>query len=442
MWASALVPGSCDSCESTEAGFACDVNCKWERQAAAWRYAWNNLRLAVEAADPAHRAKLSDDMHRQLAELHVFIGQLGNGMHTWIQNWHLASTAVREILAYLQPWLSKEAYRPGPALLVPLYNHGLRFPGPGRSVQVPTNGDLGARVSLSNGVAMPILGFGVSGLPPEDEVAYRAVRQALQMGYRHVDTAQSYGNEIEVGRAIRDSGLSRQEIFLVTKLSDIEKSKTRQTFESQLSKLGVEYVDVYMLHHAGSDRETRTEVWQELEALYDEGHIRALGVSNFGIELLEELFSFARVKPVYVQNKFTIYQPGGINEAMEQVSVMEWLGSHGVLMTGFSVINPSHWSSSYLEPLRDPHVLAIASRVKRSASQVLHRWVLQLGAAVIPKSSSYERIMENAQVFDFALDEAEMRLLNGLASLAASTPIERRPPWCEDVYGLERLSTG
>merc|ERR1712061_872482 len=144
-----------------------------------------------------------------------------------------------------------------------------------------------------------------------------------------------------------------------------------------------------MLHGPGEDVESRKAAWSAMEALYDEGRIRALGLSSFNIKLLSEVFSYARVKPVYLQNKFTIYQPGDVNEAVKDASLMEWLRAHDVIMVGFSVINPGHWSSSYLEPLQDPHVLAIARRLGRSASQVLHRWVLQLGAAVIPRSTQH-----------------------------------------------------
>ncbi|CAE8712214.1 unnamed protein product, partial [Polarella glacialis] len=442
-WAAGLVTKACDGCEQVNGQLACDVSCSWEKQPATWRYVLNNLRLAVEAAAPEYRSTLGSEVHDQLLALHSFVGELGSGVQTWLQNWQLASASVRELLEFLRPWLLPDAYRPGLPLLVPSNNHGLRFPTPtGRSVQVPTDGDIGARVVLANGVAMPLLGLGVAGLSTDDAVAYQSVRWALEIGYRHIDTAEGYGNEREVGRALRDSGVPRQEIFLVTKLSQFtgDAAAARRTFETQLRYLQVEYVDLYMLHHPGKDVTERMAIWRELEALHNEGRIRALGVSNFGIDLLEELFSWATVKPVYVQNKFTIYQPGDVNEALKEDSLMEWLTAHRVVMTGFSVINPTHWSGYYLEPLSDPHVTAIAGRVGRSPSQVLHRWLLQLGAAVIPRSTKRERILENAQVFDFALSEAEMRVLSGLASLAASSPGRRSPAWCEDVYGLARLT--
>eukprot|EP00747_Dinoflagellata_sp_TGD_P170227 gnl/TRDRNA2_/TRDRNA2_201243_c0_seq1.p1 gnl/TRDRNA2_/TRDRNA2_201243_c0~~gnl/TRDRNA2_/TRDRNA2_201243_c0_seq1.p1 ORF type:complete len:286 (-),score=42.41 gnl/TRDRNA2_/TRDRNA2_201243_c0_seq1:49-906(-) len=282
---------------------------------------------------------------------------------------------------------------------------------------------------------MPILGLGVWEL---HAAAYQSVRWALDEGYRHIDTAQVYDNEHEVGRAIRDSGLSRELVFIVTKLGRFEQhADVRRIFGEQLQKLGVDYVDLYMLHSA---HEERLAAWRELEALYDEGRIRALGVSNFNIEQLEELWQEARVKPVYLQNKFSIYEPGARDEARRSESLMEWLVTHRMVMTGYSVIHPGH--GSYLSPLDDPHVKAIASRLGRTPSQVLHRWLLQLGAAVIPRSTKRERIRENGQLFDFALAETDMRLLNGIASLAASSPGRRAPAWCEDIYGLSRLSVG
>lgn len=259
---------------------------------------------------------------------------------------------------------------------------------------------------------------------------------ALEAGYRHIDTAQAYGNEHEVGAAIRDSGVPREDIRLVTKLSNPQEYHApRQRFEQQLSILGTTYVDVYMLHSPGPSREDRVAAWRVLEELYDEGRIRALGVSNFGIEQLEDLFSFARIKPVYLQNKYSIYQPGHYDEAKSTESLMQWLFTHSMVMTGYSIIHPEH--AGLMSPMEDPHVKAIAARHGRTPSQVLHRWLLQLGAVVIPRSRRPERIVENSRLFDFALLDSDIRLLNGLAALVKSTPGNRSPVWCDDVYGVD-----
>lgn len=271
--------------------------------------------------------------------------------------------------------------------------------------------------------------------------AYQSVRWALHAGYRHIDTAYNYANEEEVGRAMKDSGVPRGEICLVTKLSNAKHYlDARITFEEQLAKLGVSYVDVYMLHHpAAASMELRKEAWSQLEQLYDEGKIKALGVSNVDTELLSEFLSFARIRPVYIQNKYSIYQPAHSLDHDSRawpanVSLMEMLVKENIVMTGYSTIHPGH--ASYLRPLDDPHVASIATRNGRTSAQVLHRWLLQLGAAVIPSSSRQPRIVENGDVFGFSLPESDMRLLNGIASLVSSVPGSFAPSWCDDVYGV------
>jgi len=318
---------------------------------------------------------------------------------------------------------------------LPRADIGTRFPTLGRSVVVPTDGHMSHAVTLANGFSMPVLGFGTWQLEA-DGTTYQTVRWALEAGYRHIDTAQGYGNEHEVGRAIRESGLPRSEICLVTKLSNGgEYRQARQRFEQQLKDMGMEYIDVYMLHSPGADAEARKQAWQQMEQLYDEGKIKALGLSNFNIELIQEVLSFARIRPVYLQNKYSIYQPGGRDEALKGESLMSWLAKEQIVMTGYSIIHPEH--GGYLSPMEDPHVKAIAKRHGRTSSQVLHRWLLQLGAAVIPRSTKQARIKENGDLFSFALTEADMRLLNGIASLMKSVPGTKNPDWIDDVYGVQ-----
>ena len=271
-------------------------------------------------------------------------------------------------------------------------------------------------------------------------MAYRAVRWALEAGYRHVDTSDSFGNDREVGRALRDSGVPRGELFVTARLSDPDAyaSGAREAFEAQLGRLGLEYVDAYALQKPGHGREDREAAWRALEALYDEGRVRALGANNFGVELLEELLDFARVRPVYTQSKYSVYQPGATDEGRQSVSLMEWLSRKGIIMVGASTLRRRH-GRLLLQPLEDPHILAISQRLRRSPAQVMRRWVLQLGAAVISSSSQREHIFENLEVFDFSIPEAEMRLLNGIAALVAASPGRRAPVWCEDIYGLARI---
>jgi len=430
LWALSLLPAACDK----QGG----EGCKWQAVPDTWRYVFSNLRLAISHADAERRGMLTSEIMEQLNVIHDFMEQLGDQTGYWIGSWHNAAPAARAVMDAFMPWL--EGYRAGPPLRIVRGNTGVVFPSfSGRSLQVSTDGDTAATTKLANGVGLPILGFGVWQLPA-DGTTRQAVMWALEAGYRHIDTAQGYGNEHEVGSAIKASNVPRSAISIVTKLSEPKEFRTaRFRFESQLKTLGVDYIDVYMLHSPGYGKEDREAAWRQMEELYDEGKIRALGVSNFNIEQLEELFAFARIKPVYIQNKYSIYQPGGYDEARSSTSLMEWLNEHKVVMTGYSIIHPAH--GGLLSPMDDPHVRKIAARHGRTPSQILHRWLLQLGAVVIPRSRNRARIIENSQLFNFALPDTDVRLLNGLASLVKSTPKQRDPAWCEDVYGVGAFST-
>eukprot|EP00929_Paragymnodinium_shiwhaense_P010726 TRINITY_DN115644_c0_g1_i1.p1 TRINITY_DN115644_c0_g1~~TRINITY_DN115644_c0_g1_i1.p1 ORF type:complete len:483 (-),score=88.88 TRINITY_DN115644_c0_g1_i1:328-1776(-) len=422
LWALSLIHSDCDSQGQ---------QCNWYGLPDAWRYVLNNLRAAIANAEKKDQEWLPLEPVQQVQG---FVDQLGQDPNMWYGNWQNAAPMAREFLEQLRPWLSS-GVRTKASL--PAANIATHFPTLGRSVVVSSSGDMGAAVTLANGFAMPVLGFGTWQIPA-DGTCYQSVKWALELGYRHIDTAQGYRNEHEVGRAIRDSGVPRSEICLVTKLSEPgEYPRARQRFEKQLETLGVDYLDVYMLHSPGGSKEDREKAWKQLEELYDEGKIKALGVSNFDVTLLQELFTFARIRPVYIQNKYSIYQPGSRDEALKDSSLMEWLQREKIVMTGYSTIHPGH--GGYLSPLDDPHVKAIASRHGKTSSQVLHRWLVQLGAAVIPKSIKKERIRENGNIFDFALTEADMRLLNGIATLVKSDPGKKAPRWIDDVYGMESL---
>eukprot|EP00927_Polykrikos_kofoidii_P068698 TRINITY_DN64026_c0_g1_i1.p1 TRINITY_DN64026_c0_g1~~TRINITY_DN64026_c0_g1_i1.p1 ORF type:complete len:480 (+),score=60.07 TRINITY_DN64026_c0_g1_i1:65-1504(+) len=422
LWASSLVPKSCDELQGQQ--------CNWPGAADAWTYALNCLSQAMKSAGSADRGWLPFD---SVSQLRGFIGQMGSEPGMWYGNWATAAGPARQLLDQMRPWLKTSAA----SFSLPKTNIGTHFPTLGRSVSIPTDGDMSTTVSLANGYSMPVLGFGVWQIPA-DGTTYQTVKWALELGYRHIDTAQAYGNEHEVGRAMRDSGVPRSEICLVTKLSlSSEYRVARQRFEQQLITLGVDYIDVYMLHSPGGSAEDRKQAWGQLEQLYEEGKIKALGVSNFNVDLLQELLGFAKTRPVYIQNKYSIYQPGNQDEALKGESLMEWLAREQIVMTGYSIIHPGH--GGYLAPLEDPIVKSIAGRHGRTASQVLHRWLLQLGAAVIPRSTKRERIRENGDLFSFSLPETDMRLLNGIASLLKSFPGSRSPKWCDDVYGVAGL---
>lgn len=425
LWAWNAIPPKC---------FYPDAGCRWVWLPTTVRYAWNNFRLAVKAAHSDHVKELMEGISDALVEIHEYIDGMGDDLKQWETTWPQVAPNAYQVVEMMRDWLSSATYRAGSACMS--WGAGLQ-----QGSAIGSTGQ--SAIALSSGVQMPTLGLGVWQLDANDGSAYNSVMMALAAGYRHIDTAQGYGNEREVGRAVRDSGVPRSEIFIVTKLSRPHEyaAGVRRCFLEQLDALGMEYVDVYMLHSPGPDADARRAAWRELEALYAEGRIRGLGVSNFNAELLTELLSAAHVRPVYLQNKFSVYHPAGEGDLSIPAvqprggsSLLDMLTSNNITLVGYSAINPR--SGSYLSPLDDPHVNAVAQRVGRPASQVLHRWLLQLGVAVIPRSSKRERIVENAQVFDFELSEADMHLLSGLASLAASTPRLRSLAWGKDIYGL------
>lgn len=235
---------------------------------------------------------------------------------------------------------------------------------------------------------MPAVGFGTWRLWAKD--AYQPVRWALEAGYRHLDTAEGYANEAEIGKAISDSGIPREEIFIATKASSVPKGLTdmghaAEVFAFQLAQLGTHYVDLYMLHTPPPDPKQLQLLWQIMETFYDEGRARALGVSNCDVKELQFILSFARIPPAYVQNLFKIYKPG---EQIFTDDVVAFAQSNGMVFMGYSV--QTEWPH-VMSPLEDPHILAISASVGRTPSQVLHRWALQRGVGVIPKSATRSR---------------------------------------------------
>ena len=215
-----------------------------------------------------------------------------------------------------------------------------------------------------------------------------------------MDTAEGYANEAEIGKAVADSGIPREQIFLATKASSIPKGLTdiayaADVFAFQLAQLGTDYVDLYMLHTPPQDPAQLQALWQIMESFHDEGRARALGVSNCDVKELQFILSFARIPPAYVQNLFKIYKPG---EQIFTDDVVAFAQANGMVFMGYSV--QTEWPH-VMSPLADPHVLAIATSVGRTPSQVLHRWALQRGVGVIPKSASHSRILENAKLLDF-----------------------------------------
>jgi diketogulonate reductase-like aldo/keto reductase len=264
-------------------------------------------------------------------------------------------------------------------------------------------------LTLNNGLIMPALGLGVFQSPPEETVA--AVAAGLDSGYRHIDTAAAYGNEREVGDAVRASGLDRSEVFLETKIwiSDYGYGETLHGFEKSAAKLGVEQIDLLILHQALPSAFDRTlEAYRALETLLADGRVRAIGVSNFMVDHLTRLLDHASVVPAVNQIEQHPY--------FSQADVEAFGAEHGILAQAWSPIGgiTFYRDSGHSSALEDPVIGRIAQAHGKSPAQVMLRWGLQHGRSVIPKSVKPERIAENIDVFDFELDADEMTAIDGL----------------------------
>ncbi len=256
---------------------------------------------------------------------------------------------------------------------------------------------LASTMELNNGVKIPVLGLGT--LHATGDALHHAILWALDAGYRHLDTAKAYGNEREVGRAIKRCGLPREEIFLTTKLwnEDHGYANTLAAFDRSLKALDVDFVDLYLVHWPVAGR--RVETWKAMERILAEGKARTIGVSNFTIRHLEELMAATDIVPAVNQIEFTPY--------LYQRELQAYCAEKGIVIEAWSPLTRAI-------KLQDPPLVAIAARYRRSPAQILLRWGLQQNAVVIPKSVHKERILENAQIFDFHLAEADMERLNGL----------------------------
>jgi len=250
-----------------------------------------------------------------------------------------------------------------------------------------------ARV-LADGNEIPLLGLGVWQVPNGPECV-NAVRWALELGYRHVDTAQLYGNEESVGRALRDSGVPREAVFITTKFYPAQQDAESEAQRS-LERLGVDQVDLYLVHWP-QGRPSRA--WPGMERAQERGYARSIGVSNYGVSELDELMSVAGIPPVVNQVQFSPFEyRRKLLEACEQRNVT--LEAYSPLGTG--------------RHLSDRRVRQIAKRVVRTPAQVLLRWSVQRDLPVIPKSTHRDRIEENAQIFDFTLADEDMDALDAL----------------------------
>ncbi|WP_284978219.1 aldo/keto reductase [Arthrobacter sp. fls2-241-R2A-200] len=266
-------------------------------------------------------------------------------------------------------------------------------------------------ITLNNGVVMPALGLGVFQSAPEETTA--AVESALATGYRHIDTAAAYGNEREVGEGIRNSGLDRSEIFIETKVwvSDFGYDETLHAWEKAVGKLGVEQLDLLILHQPAPDRFQKTiAAYKALEQLLADGRVRAIGVSNFMPHHLQELLASTDIVPAVNQIELHPY--------FTQPDVQAADAEHGILTQAWSPIGGitfyPGWGEQRKNVMEDPTIAGIAQAHGKSPAQVMIRWHLQQGRSAIPKSTNPARIAQNFDVFDFELSSEEVAAIDSL----------------------------
>lgn len=280
--------------------------------------------------------------------------------------------------------------------------------------------DLDKKLTLSNGVGIPILGFGTYKME-DDEIVLNSVREAIKAGYRHIDTASFYKNEENVGNGIREglkhTGLKRKDIFVTTKVWNTEQGyeNTLNAFNNSLQRLNMDYVDLYLIHwpvtkdYADTWQSRIKETWKAMEKLYKEGKIRATGVSNFLVHHLEELMSSCEIKPMVNQIEF---HPGH-----NQKETVEFCKKHGMVVEAWSPLGRG-------VILENEFLSEIAKRYNRTIAQICLRWIIQQGIVALPKSVTLERIKSNFEIFDFELSEEDMDKITNMepAGYSGSDP--------------------
>jgi 2,5-diketo-D-gluconate reductase A len=256
-------------------------------------------------------------------------------------------------------------------------------------------------LTLNNGVQIPQLGFGVYKVSTDDIVP--AVQHALEVGYRHIDTATLYGNEAGVGRAVRESGIAREELFVTTKLwnDDQGHDAALKAFDTSLDQLGLDYVDLYLIHWPVPSRGLYVETWKALEQIAADGRARAIGVSNFQPEHLRRLQAETGIVPAVNQVE--------LHPSFTQTDLVEVHRELGIATEAWAPLGRAH-------DLDDPTVRGIADRLGRTPAQVVLRWHLQLGHVAIPKSVTPERIAANFDVFGFELGDGDVAAISALDS--------------------------
>ena len=264
--------------------------------------------------------------------------------------------------------------------------------------------------TLSNGVKIPVIGFGTWNIPDSAE-AVDAVKNAIALGYRHIDTAEAYGNEASVGKAVKESGVKREELFVTSKLWNTEHGydRTMAAFEGTMRKLEMDYLDLFLIHWPNPIafrshwQDANAGTWKAFEELYKAGRIKSIGLSNFRRHHIEELMKTATVEPMVNQIRLC---PGDTQDEL-----VEYSRSRHMLLEAYSPLGTGKIFTL-------PEMKELAEQYNRSIAQVAIRWSLQRGYLPLPKSSNKDRILENTKVFDFELDEQDMQRIAGLKGAA------------------------
>jgi 2,5-diketo-D-gluconate reductase A len=269
-------------------------------------------------------------------------------------------------------------------------------------------------IALNNGVEIPQFGFGVFQIPPDETAT--AVREAFRAGYRHIDTAQMYGNEEGVGEAVADSGLAREDVFITTKLNNDRHGHDSAIaeLEESLKRLRMDYVDLYLIHWPIPRQDRYVEAWKGFERLLADGKVRSIGVSNFQPAHLDRLAQETDTVPAVNQIE--------LHPRMSQPRLREYHAQHGIATEAWSPINQG-------ESLGERRIVELAEKYAKSPAQVVLRWHIQLGNIVFPKSSNPERIRRNIEIFDFELAEEDMAAIDDLNA-------DRRRGPDPDSFGL------
>jgi 2,5-diketo-D-gluconate reductase A len=277
-------------------------------------------------------------------------------------------------------------------------------------------------ITLSNGVKMPQLGYGVYQVTKEE--CERCVLDALKVGYRHIDTAQAYYNEEEVGNAIKKSGIPRKEIFLTTKVwvTNYGYEQTIKCVEDSLKKLQTDYIDLMLLHQPFGDY---YGAWRALEDLYEKGILKSIGISNFYSDRMIDLTCFSRIKPMVNQVETHPFN--------QQIEAQQWMKKYGVQIEAWAPFGEGRG-----DMFTNPTIAAIGKKYNKSVAQVILRWELQRGIVVIPKSTHIERMEENFNVFDFTLSDEDMSIMASLDKRQSSFFSHQDPTtveWFMNLFG-------